>query len=258
MIIVGLAREAFGDLPHVPVGAPGQSVGSGTSYSADRRSALIFVLLPRVRERWLVADRHRGRVQRGQRAPPARGRSTPGKILVTEGIILALAGRRDLLAGARHARRAVRQRRADRDLPGSHASSSATRCSVSIMFFLVQAATVADPLTGGNTSFNGFPFLANFVAEDSFLPRWLTKRGHRLVFSNGIIVLAVLSCRAAGRCRGQRQQAGAVLRDRRVHRRSRWPGSAWPSTTRRTSEPGWRRRLVINFSAGVYTRWSWC
>ena len=47
--------------------------------------------------------------------------------------------------------------------------------------------------TGGNTSFNGFPFLTSFVAEDSFLPRWMTKRGHRLVFSNGIIVLTVVS-----------------------------------------------------------------
>ena len=59
---------------------------------------------------------------------------------------------------------------------------------------LVQAATALILFTGGNTSFNGFPFLANFVAEDSFLPRWLTKRGHRLVFSNGIVVLTVLSC----------------------------------------------------------------
>ena len=57
----------------------------------------------------------------------------------------------------------------------------------------VQAATALILYTGGNTSFNGFPFLASFVAEDAFLPRWLTKRGHRLVFSNGIIVLAVLS-----------------------------------------------------------------
>ena len=32
-----------------------------------------------------------------------------------------------------------------------------------------------------------------FVAEDSFLPRWLSKRGHRLVFSNGIIVFTVLA-----------------------------------------------------------------
>ena len=62
------------------------------------------------------------------------------------------------------------------------------------MFIVVQAATALILYTGGNTSFNGFPFLASFVAEDAFLPRWLTKRGHRLVFSNGIIVLAVLSC----------------------------------------------------------------
>ena len=47
--------------------------------------------------------------------------------------------------------------------------------------------------TGGNTSFNGFPFLASFVAGDRFLPRQLTKRGHRLTFSNGIIVLAVVA-----------------------------------------------------------------
>jgi len=62
-----------------------------------------------------------------------------------------------------------------------------------VLFFLVQAGTAAILFTGGNTSFSGFPFLASFVAEDSFLPRWLTKRGHRLVFSNGIIVLTVVS-----------------------------------------------------------------
>ena len=67
------------------------------------------------------------------------------------------------------------------------------------MFFLVQAATALILFTGGNTSFNGFPFLTSFVAEDSFLPRWLTKRGHRLVFSNGIIVLTVAVARPADR-----------------------------------------------------------
>ena len=45
--------------------------------------------------------------------------------------------------------------------------------------------------TGGNTSFNGFPYLVSFVANDAYLPRWLTKRGHRLNFSNGIVVLAL-------------------------------------------------------------------
>jgi amino acid transporter len=60
----------------------------------------------------------------------------------------------------------------------------------SLMFFVVQTATVLILFTGGNTSFNGFPYLASFVAGDSFLPRQLTKRGHRLAFSNGIFVLA--------------------------------------------------------------------
>ena len=61
------------------------------------------------------------------------------------------------------------------------------------LFYLVQLATMLILYTGGNTSFNGFPFLTSYVAGDSFLPRWLLKRGHRLVFSNAIILLAVTS-----------------------------------------------------------------
>ena len=62
-----------------------------------------------------------------------------------------------------------------------------------LIFFLVQFATLLILYTGGNTSFNGFPFLANYVATDKYLPHQLTKRGHRLAFSNGIIVLGVIS-----------------------------------------------------------------
>jgi amino acid transporter len=62
-----------------------------------------------------------------------------------------------------------------------------------IIFYGVQFATVLILYTGGNTSFNGFPFLANYVATDKFLPRRLTKRGHRLAFSNGIIALGCVS-----------------------------------------------------------------
>nr|WTB32941.1 APC family permease [Streptomyces sp. NBC_00830] len=57
----------------------------------------------------------------------------------------------------------------------------------------VQLATALVLYTGANTPFTGFPFLASFVAEDRFLPRVLTRRGHRLAFSNGIIALAVVS-----------------------------------------------------------------
>jgi len=61
------------------------------------------------------------------------------------------------------------------------------------LFYVVQFATVLILYTGANTSFNGFPFLASYVAADSYLPRQLTRRGHRLAFSNGILVLTVVA-----------------------------------------------------------------
>ena len=62
-----------------------------------------------------------------------------------------------------------------------------------IMYILLQTASAAILFFGANTSFNGFPALTSFVAEDSFLPRPMMKRGHRLVFSNAIIVLTAFA-----------------------------------------------------------------
>ena len=62
-----------------------------------------------------------------------------------------------------------------------------------IIYYTALVATIMILYTGGNTSFNGFPFLANYVATDKYLPRQLTKRGHRLAFSNGIIVLGIVA-----------------------------------------------------------------
>ena len=59
------------------------------------------------------------------------------------------------------------------------------------MFLFVQAATMMILVLAANTSFADFPRLASFHADDRFMPKQLTKRGHRLVFSNGIISLAV-------------------------------------------------------------------
>ncbi len=61
-------------------------------------------------------------------------------------------------------------------------------------FLFVQAATMLILVLAANTSFADFPRLASFHADDHFMPKQLTKRGHRLVFSNGIIFLA---CTAA-------------------------------------------------------------
>ncbi len=60
-----------------------------------------------------------------------------------------------------------------------------------VMYIFTQAATMFILVLAANTSFADFPRLASFQAEDSFMPRQLTKRGHRLVFSNGIVALAI-------------------------------------------------------------------
>jgi amino acid transporter len=121
-----------------------------------------------------------------------------------------------------------------------------------MMFYLVQAGAITILFTGGNTSFSGFPFLSSFVAEDSFLPRWLSKRGHRLVFSNGIIVLTVLAL-ALLLGVGANLNALVPFYAIGVFTGFSMAGFGMARYHIRQKEPAWRRRLVINFVGGVYT-----
>jgi amino acid transporter len=63
----------------------------------------------------------------------------------------------------------------------------------SVLFFAFQAATAAILVLAANTAFNGFPTLASILAQDRYLPRQLHNRGDRLAFSNGIVLLALVS-----------------------------------------------------------------
>ncbi len=62
-----------------------------------------------------------------------------------------------------------------------------------VLYYALQAGTMLILVLAANTSFADFPRLASFHADDHFMPKQLTKRGHRLVFSNGIISLALAS-----------------------------------------------------------------
>ncbi|MBI5160905.1 MAG: APC family permease, partial [Micrococcales bacterium] len=61
----------------------------------------------------------------------------------------------------------------------------------SLPFFIIQAATAAVLLLAANTAFNGFPLLGSVLATDRYAPKSLASRGDRLIFSNGVIALAV-------------------------------------------------------------------
>jgi amino acid transporter len=60
-------------------------------------------------------------------------------------------------------------------------------------FFLLQGFTAAILILAANTAFNGFPVLSSLLGRDGYLPRQLSQRGDRLVFSNGIVLLATVA-----------------------------------------------------------------
>ena len=119
-----------------------------------------------------------------------------------------------------------------------------------IWFYVVQAATMLILITGANTAFSGFPYLVNFVATDGFLPRQLSKRGHRLAFSNGIIVLAT------GAVALVLITAGSVNRLVAFYALGVFTGFAlvgfgMASKARKTRDKGWIYRTGINLISGI-------
>jgi len=61
------------------------------------------------------------------------------------------------------------------------------------LYFALQAATCLILVLAANTSFQDFPRLSAILARDGFMPRQMANRGDRLVFANGILVLALLA-----------------------------------------------------------------
>jgi hypothetical protein len=118
------------------------------------------------------------------------------------------------------------------------------------MYLLLQTASAAILFFGANTSFNGFPALTSFVAEDRFLPRPLTKRGHRLVFSNAIITLTALAL-ALLLVTGGSVDAIVPLFAMGVFTGFSMAGYGMTKHHLTHRQPGWRHKLAINLSAGI-------
>ncbi|MGH9038068.1 MAG: APC family permease, partial [Acidimicrobiia bacterium] len=61
----------------------------------------------------------------------------------------------------------------------------------SVAYIVLQASTAAILILAANTAYTAFPTMCSIIARDGFLPRQLFNRGDRLVFSNGVLVLAL-------------------------------------------------------------------
>jgi amino acid transporter len=119
-----------------------------------------------------------------------------------------------------------------------------------IMFVLLQAGTMFILVLAANTSFTGFPLLASFAAEDSYLPRQLTRRGHRLVFSTGIIILAGTSV-ALLIVTNARVNSLIPLYAIGVFTGFTMAGAGMFRYHLREREAHWRRGAIINGSAAI-------
>jgi amino acid transporter len=80
-------------------------------------------------------------------------------------------------------------------VPGETTNSQLARYvfGLSPFYYLVQGVTTVILVLAANTSFADFPRVASFLARDGFLPRQFANRGDRLAYSNGILILTVLS-----------------------------------------------------------------
>lgn len=190
VIIGGLVRELLGDLPHYdPASAPGAwPMGHGVSLLSV---GAIYILLKSFANGGSSLTGLEAISNGVSTFRTPRGRNARSTLVVMSAILGMLVAGVSWLAHETHAVAYV---------TGSPTVISQVAKAVlgdsgagHVGFLLVQLATTLILYTGANTPFNGFPFLANFVAADGFLPRWLTKRGHRLAFSNGIVVLTVSS-----------------------------------------------------------------
>ena len=77
--------------------------------------------------------------------------------------------------------------------PSVLAQIGETVFSGGFLFYVLQAFTVGILILAANTAYQDFPRLSAILARDRFMPSQFRNRGDRLVFSNGVIVLAALA-----------------------------------------------------------------
>jgi amino acid transporter len=247
MIIVGLVRELTGGVPHVS-SYSGETFSIGHSTESLFSLAMIYMLARSFANGGSSLTGIEAVSNAVSALRPPEGRNAR-QILVIQGSIVAF-----LIAGISwfaHVTHAIPYQAGYPTVLAQEADVIFGQ-SAHFMYFVVQAATALILFTGGNTSFSGFPFLASFVAGDSFLPRWLTKRGHRLALSNGIIVLTIVSLvlliTTSAKVNGLIPFYAIG-----VFTGFSMAGFGMARYHKRVKESGWRRRLVINRTAGIYT-----
>jgi len=121
-----------------------------------------------------------------------------------------------------------------------------------LLYYLIQAATALILVLAANTSFADFPRLSSLLARDRFVPRQFATLGERLVFSNGILVLAGFAALLLVVFRGE-THALIPLYAVGVFISFTLSQSGMVRYWWRRRGPGWRHRLAINGTGALAT-----
>ncbi len=181
LIVLGLYRSYTGDLPPLPVNQ--ESLDQVTDNGALVSGVTLFALL-RAFSSGAVALTGVEAISNGVSAFKAPESRNAGRTLTWMGVILGTA-----FLGI-----SILAHRLQPTLSEEQTVLSILGRAVfggsSVVYYALQAFTAAILILAANTAYADFPRLASLMAGDRFLPRQLANRGDRLVFSNGILVLA--------------------------------------------------------------------
>jgi amino acid transporter len=182
LITVGLYRVYFKDLGPIPL----DSLSEDAQELASETAGLSILMLLRAFSSGAVALSGVEAVSNGV---PAFRKPAPRNAATTLAMMAVILG--TCFLGISILASKLKPYRGEDDPTGIALMAEHVYDGKNVLFWVTQIATFAILILAANTAYQGFPGLSSIIARDRYLPRQLANRGDKLVFSNGIIFLAV-------------------------------------------------------------------
>ncbi|MFA1546651.1 APC family permease [Actinomadura chokoriensis] len=194
MLVWGAGRTLFGETPQA------ESAHFGIQATHGTTGWLVVALVLRAFSQGCTALTGVEAVSNGVPSfKVPKSRNAAATLAIMGGITIAIFAGITALALVSDVRVAGSTRLLTGAPPGYQQKTVITQVAAAVFgdgsfpFYLVAGFTAAILVLAANTAFNGFPTLASILGQDGFLPKQFSRRGDRLVFSNGIVILAVLA-----------------------------------------------------------------
>lgn len=190
LLAVGLARVVFGD------GLTAESAGYHLEQTTDTGGLLLVFLVLRAFASGCTALTGVEAVSNGVPAfAQPKSRNAAATLVMMGAISITMFAGITALAIAADVTMAEDPAHLAGLPPGVEQKTALSQIALAVFgqgaaFYAIQGFTAAILILAANTAFSGFPVLSSLLGRDNYLPHQLSNRGDRLVFSNGILLLA--------------------------------------------------------------------